>query len=100
MTIAAFKVDPRDDVAATLRNIAVGEQLLGVTAAQDIPRGHKIALHDIREGQPVLKFGFPIGHATRAIGAGEHVHTHNVATALAGSSAYLYSPSFDPAEAS
>ena len=46
MTIAAFKVDPRDDVAATLRNIAVGEQLLGVTAAQDIPRGHKIALHE------------------------------------------------------
>ena len=99
MTIAAFKADPRDDVAATLRNIAVGEQLLGVTAAQDIPRGHKIALHDIPEGQPVLKFGFPIGHATRAIGAGEHVHTHNVATALEGSNAYLYSPSFDPAAA-
>jgi len=99
MTIAAFKVDPRDDVAATLRDIAVGEQLLGVTAAQDIPRGHKIALHDIREGQPVLKFGFPIGYATRAIAAGEHVHTHNVATALEGSNAYLYSPSFDPAAA-
>jgi altronate hydrolase len=96
MTIAAFQVDPRDDVAAALRDIDAGEQALGVVAAQDIPRGHKIALHDIAQGQPVLKFGFPIGHATRAIAAGEHVHTHNVATALEGSGAYAYRPAFDP----
>ena len=65
MTIAAFQVDPRDDVAAALRDIEAGEQVLGVTAAQPIARGHKIALRDIAEGQPVIKFGFPIGHATR-----------------------------------
>jgi len=98
MTIAAFQVDPRDDVAAALRAIAAGETVLGVTARQDIPIGHKIALHDLAEGQPVLKFGFPIGHATRAIAAGEHVHTHNVATSLEGSGAYLYHPAHDPAQ--
>jgi len=98
MTIAAFQVDPRDDVAAALRVIAAGETVLGVTARQDIPMGHKIALHDLAEGRPVLKFGFPIGHATRAIAAGEHVHIHNVATSLEGSGAYLYHPAHDPAQ--
>jgi altronate hydrolase len=97
MSEAAHQVDPRDDVAAALCDIAAGEQVLGTIAAQDIPRGHKIALHDLIEGQPVLKFGFPIGHATRAIAAGEHVHIHNVATSLEGSGAYLYRPAFDPA---
>ena len=98
MTLAAFQVDPRDDVAAALREIKAGETVLGVMAAQDIPMGHKIALHAMIEGQPILKFGFPIGHATRAITAGEHVHTHNVATSLEGSGAYLYDPAPDPAE--
>jgi len=97
MTLAAFQVDPRDDVAAALRDIAPGEIVLGVTAAQAIPRGHKIALRGLAEGQPVLKFGFPIGHATRAIAPGEHVHTHNVATSLEGSGDYAYHPAFDPA---
>lgn len=97
MTLAAFQVDPRDDVAAALREIKAGETVLGVTAAQDIPMGHKIALHAMVEGQPVLKFGFPIGHATRAILPGEHVHTHNVATSLEGTGTYLYHPEPDPA---
>jgi altronate hydrolase len=97
MTLAAFQVDPRDDVAAALREIKAGETVLGITAAQDIPMGHKIALRPLVEGQPVLKFGYPIGHATRAILPGEHVHTHNVATSLKGSGAYLYRPAPDPA---
>lgn len=98
MTLAAFQVDPRDDVAAALREIKAGETVFGVTAAQDIPMGHKIALHAMTDGQPVLKFGFPIGHATQAIAEGEHVHTHNVATSLEGTGAYLYHPAHDPAQ--
>lgn len=98
MSKAAFRVDPRDDVAAALRDIGAGEDVLGVIASQDIPRGHKIALRDVAEGQPVIKFGFPIGHATRAIAAGEHVHTHNVTTSLQRTGAYLYRPAFDAAD--
>ena len=99
MTLAAFQVDPRDDVAAALREIKAGETVLGVAAVQDVPMGHKIALHDLAEGRPVLKFGFPIGHATRTIMAGEHVHTHNVATSLESTDTYLYHPAHDPAQA-
>lgn len=99
MTPVIFQIDPRDDVAAALRDIESGETLSGVTARQAIPSGHKIALHDVREGQPVIKFGFPIGRATCDIAVGDHVHTHNVATSLRGSEAYDYAPRFDPAPA-
>ena len=51
----------------------------GVTAAERIPRGHKVALRDLRDGAVVLKFGLPIGAASARIEAGAHVHTHNLA---------------------
>lgn len=45
----------------------------------DIPAGHKAALVDIQLGSPILKYGEPIGVATKAVIKGEHVHVHNVA---------------------
>ena len=56
--------------------------------------GHKYALRDIREGENVVKYGMPIGHATCMIHAGEHVHVHNVATNLGDALAYRYEPDF------
>ena len=49
-----------------------------VTARDRIPIFHKIARQDIREGEPIIKYGQPIGNAACDIQAGEHVHTHNV----------------------
>jgi hypothetical protein len=37
-----------------------------------------VAARDIAAGEKIIKYGVPIGSATRDIGAGEHVHTHNV----------------------
>ena len=54
--------------------------------------GHKYALRDIAEGENVVKYGMPIGHATRAIAKGEHVHVHNVATNLGEVLEYRYDP--------
>lgn len=56
--------------------------------------GHKYALRDIREGENIIKYGNPIGHATCDIKAGEHVHTHNVKTNLSGNLEYVYEPTF------
>ncbi len=56
--------------------------------------GHKYALRDIREGEDIIKYGNPIGHATCDIKAGEHVHTHNVKTNLSGNLEYTYEPHF------
>ncbi|MDR1060826.1 MAG: altronate dehydratase family protein, partial [Clostridiales bacterium] len=65
-------------------------------AAQDVPMGHKIALRPIAAGENVVKYGYPIGAATRAIAPGEWVHTHNVATRLSGTLEYAYAPAFSP----
>lgn len=46
-----------------------------------IPMAHKIARHDIAAGDVILKYGMPIGIATGAIRAGEHVHVHNIRSA-------------------
>lgn len=52
---------------------------LELTLASDVPFGHKLALRDLSEAEPVTKYGVPIGRATAAIPAGTHVHIHNLA---------------------
>ena len=54
--------------------------------------GHKYALRPIAEGENVIKYGMPIGRATAGIGAGEHVHVHNVKTNLGDCLEYEYRP--------
>ena len=54
--------------------------------------GHKYALRDIAEGENVVKYGMPIGHATKPIAKGEHVHVHNVKTNLGEVLEYRYEP--------
>lgn len=85
---AALKVHAADSVAVALRPLAAGEAVLGVTLRDPVGRGHKLALAALRTGDPVIKYGLPIGRATRAIAPGEHVHVHNLQTALAGELAY------------
>ncbi len=58
----------------------------------NIETGHKSALVDIAEGENVIKYGFPIGHATQPIKKGEHVHTHNLKTNLKEKLSYTYQP--------
>jgi Altronate dehydratase len=54
--------------------------------------GHKQALCDINNGENIIKYGYPIGHATEDIKKGETVHTHNMKTNLSGLSEYTYNP--------
>jgi altronate hydrolase len=102
MSPAALRIDRRDHVATALRALGAGEQVAvgdaQVVLRQEVPKGHKLAVAARAPGDPVLKFGFPIGVATRAILPGDHVHTHNVATALAGQADYAWRPAApDPA---
>lgn len=55
-------------------------------------RGHKVALRDIRAGEDIVKYGYPIGHAVEDIKEGGHVHTHNIKTNLSGLLEYKYEP--------
>ena len=58
--------------------------------AVDVSTGHKVALTDIAEGENIIKYGFPIGHATCNIKKGEHVHSHNLKTNLREKLEYVY----------
>ncbi|MFC8733501.1 UxaA family hydrolase [Luteimicrobium sp. NPDC057192] len=71
-----------DDVGVATRDLSPGDvvEVAGrtLTVAGTVPRGHKVALVDVAAGAEVHKYGQAIGVATAAIGAGEHVHVHNL----------------------
>ena len=89
-------INPKDNVVVALHPIAKGTAFEGdgcaVTAAMDIPQGHKMTLKPLSEGDQVIKYGFSIGHATQSVGAGEWIHTHNMRTNLEGELEYTYTP--------
>ena len=68
-----MKIHPADNVAVALRTIPAGTACGDVIAAEEIPQGHKLALTLIRSGEMVVKYGFPIGYATRDIQTGQWV---------------------------
>lgn len=57
-----------------------------------LDNGHKYAVTDIKTGEQIIKYGFPIGIACEDIKSGEQVHSHNLKTSLAGTLEYTYSP--------
>ena len=82
----AIALSEKDNVATMIDKAEKGEDVevviegrrIIITAEDEIPFGHKIALKDIKEGERVIKYGEPIGRATRDIRKGEHVHIHNL----------------------
>ena len=83
-----IKIHPNDNVAVALRPIPKGTEFAGITA--------NMALLGVQQGENVIKYGFPIGHATAAITPGDWVHTHNMATNLSGEMEYAYHPKAVP----
>jgi altronate hydrolase len=93
MTIELIRIRPEDNVAVAIREFAKGARLsvadgASVVASEDVPYGNKVALRAIATGAPIVKYGEPIGHASRDITPGEVVHTHNV-TPLEMPEAYI-----------
>jgi altronate hydrolase len=91
-----YRISPEDDVAIALRELAAGDSVgvggVSIELRDAIPRGHKFALRAFAAGDDVRKYGQIIGRATQPIERGAHVHTHNVATRLAGVDRYEFSP--------
>ncbi len=83
--IKVIVITRRDNVATALEALAPARRSMRTASAstvrEPIASGHKIALTAIRSGEPVVKYGNPIGTATVDIAAGAHVHVHNVASA-------------------
>lgn len=93
-----LKINEKDNVAVALNAAVAGDKFIAdgceITLAQDIPAGHKVAIKEIPEGENVIKYGFPIGHAKENIPVGHHVHTHNLASNLSGLLSYEYTPNY------
>lgn len=88
----AIRAHEADDVAVAMRALARGERITigsaNMVLVSDIPAGHKFALHPLESGADVKRYGAVIGRMTAAASAGEHVHSHNLVTALVGEVAY------------
>ncbi len=89
-------VNKADNVIVTLKNYINGESIsvndAEIVIKEDISTGHKIAIQQIHQGQDIIKYGFPIGHAKESIEVGQWVHTHNTQTNLKGTLDYTFSP--------
>jgi altronate hydrolase len=91
-----LQITPRDNVAIALSDLASGTVAgcsgASVTLREPIRQGHKVAIQAIARGEAVIRYGYPIGNATRYIPVGAWVHSHNLATGLHGKLEYTYDP--------
>jgi hypothetical protein len=79
----ALLIDPRDDVVTALQSVPAGGAVCWgssdpVSAREEVPVGHKVAIRPLAAGAVVRKYGYAIGRAAEAIAAGDRVHTHNL----------------------
>lgn len=83
-----IKINPSDNVAVAISALTKGNKVdidgESFTLISDIPAGHKFSLIDIKEGENVVKYGFPIGHAKHDIARGSFLDDHDIKTNLEG----------------
>lgn len=77
-----LRLHAADNVLTVIAPLCAGERIVvegaSIAVAVALPIGHKVAARAIAAGEKIVKYGAPIGSATRDIAAGEHAHTHNV----------------------
>lgn len=89
-----IQINENDNVIVALKDLQKGETILAggkeILLKEEIKRGHKLAIREIPAGENIIKYGYPIGHATKEISVGEHVHTQNTKTNLDGLEDYQF----------
>lgn len=86
MEVNALLMDEQDNVVTCVKEVAAGQtvvyqkggQLCTLTAAQDIPYCHKVALEPLAEGADVIKYGELIGRTLAPIQKGGWVCHENI----------------------
>jgi len=97
MALATFlKINPADSVVVCLAPKKQGDIIevdgKQITVNQDTPAGHKVLIKDVKEGEDIIKYGYPIGHARQDMKAGDWVNENNLKTNLSGTLEYTYNP--------
>ncbi len=83
--------DHKDNVGVVVvEGLTAGTEILCVvthdnssfhmTANDDVPIGHKIALKDLASGDTAIKYGEDIGRFVADVAKGGHVHVQNLKT--------------------
>lgn len=75
-----IKINPADNVAVAIHG------------TDTIPAGHKVALRDLKAGEDVIKYGFPIGHLLADVPEGGLIDHTVLKTNLEGLLEYTYKP--------
>ena len=97
MELATYlRINQADSVVVCLQPKKKGEIITvdgkTVVLNQDTPAGHKVLIKDVREGEDIIKYGYPIGHARQDMKAGDWVNENNLKTNLSGTLEYTYNP--------
>jgi altronate hydrolase len=97
MELATYlKINPADSVVVCLTAKKKGDIIdvdgKQIVLAEDTPAGHKVLIKDVNEGENIIKYGYPIGHARKDMKAGEWVNENNLKTNLSGTLEYTYQP--------
>jgi len=77
-----LQMHERDNVAIVVNSggLKTGARFeSGLVLTEAVPEAHKLALVDIEQGEPIVRYGVTIGHATRPIRRGSWVHEGMVA---------------------
>ena len=69
-----------DNVAIARTALEAGTPIRGdnLRTHDKVPPGYKVALRDIRKGEPILKYNVTIGFAAADVAAGTMMHSHNI----------------------
>lgn len=93
-----IRIHKSDNVAIALTELKSGTSVRmdnrELFLTDDIQPGHKFALDFIKNGEQVIKYGYPIGVAAMDIRPGAWVHTHNVKTGLGSINTYIYEKNY------
>lgn len=86
MEINALMMDETDNVVTCVTDVKKGEEVVyrkgdeicTLTAEEDIPYCHKIALQNIEKGNRIIKYGESLGETSEEIRKGCWVAHHNL----------------------
>ena len=72
----------RDNLVTCVKALSRGDRIAvdgrEIEVKDDIPIYHKMAVAEIKKGEPVYKYGEVMGLASQDIHVGEWAHIHNI----------------------
>lgn len=77
----SLQITPKDDVVCVLEDAKKGDTVktmdnTEVILLEDVEFAHKVLIHPLKKGDPVLKYGEEIGYMLEDAEPGTWIHNH------------------------